>query len=333
LRVIVWAGAAGLALAIVGAAVLLWRLTTPERPASVAAVPQITAPAPNPAAVPAAKTAAAKPPTSAPAPPSFDIVTVSPDGHAVIAGRAMPGDHITVLDGKTPIGEVTADARGEWVLLPQQPLAPGQRQLALVAVGSQGGPPRRSTDLVALSVAPAKAAGGTTTVAVLLPGKPGQPARILQASSPPSGETLTLDSVEYEEDGRLILSGHAAPGARLQIYAGDQPLGSTAADTAGRWQLAASRPSAAGSIELRLAEIGAGGGVARAINAPLAPPNGNRPPERGGYVVERGNSLWLIARRVYGHGLHYTEIYRANRGLIRNPDLIYPGQHFTLPKS
>ena len=48
-------------------------------------------------------------------------------------------------------------------------------------------------------------------------------------------------------------------------------------------------------------------------------------------VVQPGNSLWRIARRVYGEGLRYTIIYEANRGQIRDPDLIYPGQVFSVP--
>ncbi len=31
--------------------------------------------------------------------------------------------------------------------------------------------------------------------------------------------------------------------------------------------------------------------------------------------------------------MRYTAIYRANRGQIRDPNLIYPGQLFKLPKS
>ena len=48
--------------------------------------------------------------------------------------------------------------------------------------------------------------------------------------------------------------------------------------------------------------------------------------------VQPGNSLWRLARRSYGEGLRYTEIYEANKDQIRNPDLIYPGQVFVLPK-
>jgi len=56
-------------------------------------------------------------------------------------------------------------------------------------------------------------------------------------------------------------------------------------------------------------------------------------PREGEYVVRRGNNLWQLARRTYGNGLHYTTIYTANREHIRDPDLIYPGQVFKLPRS
>ena len=49
-------------------------------------------------------------------------------------------------------------------------------------------------------------------------------------------------------------------------------------------------------------------------------------------VVVRGDNLWNIARAHYGAGLHHTVIYGANKEQIRDPDLIYPGQVFSLPK-
>jgi nucleoid-associated protein YgaU len=40
----------------------------------------------------------------------------------------------------------------------------------------------------------------------------------------------------------------------------------------------------------------------------------------------------LIARHVYGHGTLYTLIYKANSTLIHDPNLIFPGQAFSIPK-
>jgi nucleoid-associated protein YgaU len=48
-------------------------------------------------------------------------------------------------------------------------------------------------------------------------------------------------------------------------------------------------------------------------------------------VVQPGNSLWRIARHVYGLGPLYTEIYHANRSEIVDPNIIYPGQIVTAP--
>jgi nucleoid-associated protein YgaU len=55
--------------------------------------------------------------------------------------------------------------------------------------------------------------------------------------------------------------------------------------------------------------------------------------ELGTALVERGDSLWRISRKVYGRGMRYTQIYEANAIQIRNPDLIYPGQIFVVPSS
>src|SRR5579885_3560899 len=79
----------------------------------------------------AAPAAAPAPASEAPVPPSFDVVRVDPQGSAVIAGRAAPNAEVSVLDGDRLVGRVTADARGEWVILPAEALPPGNRTLRL----------------------------------------------------------------------------------------------------------------------------------------------------------------------------------------------------------
>lgn len=48
-------------------------------------------------------------------------------------------------------------------------------------------------------------------------------------------------------------------------------------------------------------------------------------------TVQPGYSLWQIARENYGEGMLYVKVFEANKGQIRDPDLIYPGQIFTVP--
>lgn len=50
------------------------------------------------------------------------------------------------------------------------------------------------------------------------------------------------------------------------------------------------------------------------------------------YTVVKGGCLWYIAKRFYGKGGEWPKIYSANKAIIGgNPNLIYPGQVFTIP--
>jgi nucleoid-associated protein YgaU len=51
------------------------------------------------------------------------------------------------------------------------------------------------------------------------------------------------------------------------------------------------------------------------------------------YTVVKGDSLSKIAKREYGDANKWRTIYEANRHLIKDPDLIYPGQLLTIPEA
>lgn len=66
--------------------------------------------------------------------------------------------------------------------------------------------------------------------------------------------------------------------------------------------------------------------------AAAAPAEAQPAPVRAGIVtVQPGFSLWRIARENYGDGVLYVKVFEANKDQIRDPDLIYPGQIFTIP--
>jgi nucleoid-associated protein YgaU len=54
-------------------------------------------------------------------------------------------------------------------------------------------------------------------------------------------------------------------------------------------------------------------------------------PSGRSYTVVKGDSLSKIAKHLYGDAQKWRKIYEANREQIKNPDLIYPGQTFTIP--
>jgi nucleoid-associated protein YgaU len=49
------------------------------------------------------------------------------------------------------------------------------------------------------------------------------------------------------------------------------------------------------------------------------------------YVIKSGDTLSAIAQKFYGKASAYPRIFEANREVIKNPDLIYPGQKIRIP--
>jgi nucleoid-associated protein YgaU len=51
------------------------------------------------------------------------------------------------------------------------------------------------------------------------------------------------------------------------------------------------------------------------------------------YILNKGDTLSAIAKHFYGKTNDYPRIFGANREVIKNPDLIIPGQKIRIPLS
>ncbi len=111
--------------------------------------PTETKPTPNQSPAPAVAT------------PTFDVARISPDGIAVAAGHAAPGAKVVLLDGGKEIAHGVADARGEWVLLIQDPpLGPGQHELRVIQHLEGRAPVTSEQVVVAIVPSPQEPASG-----------------------------------------------------------------------------------------------------------------------------------------------------------------------------
>jgi len=270
--------------------------------------------------------------------PSFDIVRVTPEGTLVAAGRAAPGSVVTLRVNGEVFDTVEADERGEWVMLPDHALAPGTHELGLVAQFGDD-PEIVSKDVVVVVVPdPAQiASGDAQALAVIMPNTEGSAAEVLQGLEPSPGEgirsgELSIDSVDYGEDGRVIIGGRAPVGTTLRAYLDNVPIATAESGPDGRWTARPEAPVAPGLHWLRIDQVDEDGNVISRVETPFSRAEADEiVPDGTSVVVQPGNSLWRIARRVYGEGLRYTVIYEANQEQIRDPDLIYPGQIFAMP--
>ena len=270
--------------------------------------------------------------------PTFDVVRVSPTGDTVIAGRAAPGATVIIKDGQTEIGRITADDKGEWVYLPSDPLPPGNRYLSLETVGPDG-KILTSPDVVVLAVpertdtGPLVAEERTTEpLAIRMPREGEGPSSLIQGDGPQKIE-FDISAVDYTPAGRVIVSGRAPTGDSVALYMDATPLGTAQPDAQNRWSLTLKDKVSPGVHKLKAERISPAGKVLGRVSIPFRQEE-IMPNLAAGQVVvvQPGNSLWRIARRVYGEGVQYTIIYRANKKQIGDPDLIYPGQVFQVPK-
>lgn len=104
-------------------------------------------------------------------PPSFDVVRVEPDGSIVIAGKAVPSAKVDLLVGSKLLGSAAAGPEGDFAVVLDDPLDPGDYQIVLRATAPD--------DVVAMSVETAvvsvpTSADGQVLALVEEPGKPSQ---------------------------------------------------------------------------------------------------------------------------------------------------------------
>ncbi len=280
----------------------------------------------------------AEPPKTTGLAPTFDVVRIDPEGNAVMAGRAAGNAEVAILDKGQEIGRVTADGHGEWVWVPQEPLKPGSLQLSLRAMNPDGSTSESKSTVVLIVPEPHKDIAGRETegpsgaLVLKVPNEGGASEVVQVPGGGADSQRLALDAVDYDDAGKLALSGRAKPKSKLRIYLDNVLLGETDTSEAGRWVFNSRNRVPPGNYRLRVDEIGGDGKVVARIELPFqSAERVAQLADGNSVVVQPGNSLWRIARRTYGRGISYTVIYEANRDQIRDPDLIYPGQVFTLP--
>ena len=259
--------------------------------------------------------------------PRFDIVRVDRSGYAVIAGEAVPGAEVTLYANGEALETETAAADGNWAMVTETPLKGGQVELTL-SMTTPDGEVITSEETVVVYVPENEG-----DKPLILRTTPGGASEVLQHPTDPdvSLGPLALETIDYDDAGNVIFAGRATPGRTVQVFTNQNYVGEAVAISTGRWELEA--VIAPGRYTLQVIQLDEFGEPEYALEVPF---------ERAAYsdiqfrdgnvVVQPGNSLWRISRRVYGKGARYTVIYEANKDQIRDPDLIYPGQIFKVPE-
>ncbi len=176
---------------------------------------------------------ATTPKTDRLASPVFDLLRVEPDGSVLIAGKAGANAQVEVLAGDAVLGKASAGTGGDFVVVLDQLLAPGDYRLALRAT-SPDGETVLSEDTAIVSIPEAK--DGQVLAMVEAPGQPAQLVTVPQVSAEEEA-TKPQDAA-----GQAVASADEAAATAENVAAadapaseGDQPAAAgsgTASDTA-----------------------------------------------------------------------------------------------------
>ena len=190
-------------------------------------------------------------------------------------------------------------------------------------------------------VAPAIALAPTAAPTVLQADADG--VRIVQDGSRDGAGNVALDAITYDPEGEVQLSGRATGDGAVQIYIDNQPVTTSSVTAGGDWQIELPQIDT-GIYTLRIDEVDIDGAVVSRLETPfkreerqevaavLAEETNADGFEVAVKTVQPGATLWAIAEENLGLGIFYVAIFEANNDLIRDPDLIYPGQIFRIPE-
>lgn len=148
-------------------------------------------------------------------------------------------------------------------------------------------------------------------------------------------DQVSLDTISYDDAGEVVITGRAQPGGEVWLYVDQTRAAEVPVSDGGTWETTLAGISE-GRYLLRADEVSPEGKVFSRAESPFqrqfpSPENLALLTSEKEVIVQPGANLWNIAKLRYGEGIKYWVIFDANDGQIRDPDLIYPGQIFTLP--
>ncbi|WP_299843582.1 LysM peptidoglycan-binding domain-containing protein [uncultured Roseovarius sp.] len=152
--------------------------------------------------------------------------------------------------------------------------------------------------------------------------------------------SVALDAISYSDAGQVQLSGRASGEGHIRVYLDNDPITTSPVTEDGNWR--SDLPEVdTGVYTLRIDEVDAEGNVTSRVETPFKREDeavlakvdsAADTPKIKAVTVQKGSTLWAISREAYGDGVLYVRVFEANRDRIRDPDLIYPGQVFTVPE-
>ena len=301
----------------------------------------------------------------------IDLAQVTPDGEAVFAGKAQPLAEVTIFEGDIILGKTTANEDGEWVVVLERALGPGEHLVSVRTKSASGETdianltlairvgdtedkqplvallPQSETDIPELLQSP----DDKVETAAVVEATPGSDADGKVAGTrevdvaPPPGFTeqpaaaapafpaLAPRSLSWKTNGELVIDGVSRGGVRVVATAAGRSFAEAAVAEGGAWRMTGKVDAGRASRMISFALNDGEGNIVATYELPVATRDLSQGLDGSKLViVQQGDALWRIAYRSYGEGIKYVDIVRRNAAAINDPDLIFPNQIFAIPE-
>jgi nucleoid-associated protein YgaU len=232
---------------------------------------------------------------------ALDTIAYAPDGAVQLSGRGR-GDHaLRIYLDNAAVMDARTGPDGKWaVTLPD--VSPGVYTLRIDQIAADGAVSSRfETPFKRETLAALAAASGSTAVPVVPAAEPASAPQAVAETAPEPAPDVAPEPAPEAVTG-------AAPETDIEVDPAPAPASVVPVAPA-----AIANPVIADAPN-------ADPVVAEPVTAPVT------------VTVQPGFTLWGIATERFGSGTMYVQVFEANRDSIKNPDLIYPGQVFTLPQ-
>ncbi|MFI0848600.1 LysM peptidoglycan-binding domain-containing protein [Mesorhizobium sp. IMUNJ 23232] len=281
-------------------------------------------------------TAPAKPEQQPASKTKVAVEAVEIEGRRIfVAGRADPGRTVRGYANEILLGDAKTSQEGRFLIEAERDLPVGDYIIRVDALGPDGAEvvaraavpfEREAGDNVAAVAAPASQPAGETVAA-------GPQDRVGNAPSSEAGQAAKPSATAATQDQPAADAPKPSekPAAIAAAPAASPASGEPAPKPA---DASATQPAPNKPAEIAAASVEQPAQPAAGTDAAAKPADALSPKLQsvdGSVIIRRGDSLWRISRRVYGHGLRYSTIYLANQHQIDDPDRIYPGQVFSVP--
>ena len=277
--------------------------------------------------------------------PEIDIIKVSPDGSFVIAGKGQPNSNINILNKGDLIDSSIVDSDGNWVVVSKENLKTGDNLISIDQINNNGLVLRHKQ----LFITKIDEHKKDQPLVISVPNKNSEDISIIQQPSEKqkiykvekdlgiqkkiksNKKIFNVKTIFFNENGYVSIKGKVNFGKKIELYINKKIMETIKIENS-KWQYNSDKIIDYGLHDLLVVLKSDKDEILDKITLPFMRVEMpyNDVPENF-ILIKPGDMLWTIAYRLYGDPFKYIQIFEENKDQITNPDLIFPGQLFSIP--